>query len=209
MRRAASLLVCVVVVFLGGCFLFNSGILYDETWSDPNTTSWTLGNTETYTTSIASGRYHFRLKQAVTWFCWNTSEGPFGDAQFDVDVKHEEGTDNLSAGGLVFRLVDGQDAYVFQISAVGTFRITEWVAGVMSPLAAWTPSDAINKGAAQNHLTVLAEGTSLTFLINSTEVAELADSSFSTGHVGVCVQAFSADVDVEESFDNLVVRELE
>ncbi len=73
----------------------------------------------------------------------------------------------------------------------------------------WTASDAIStEPPLENHLTVLADGTSLTFLINRTEVAEIADASFSTGYVGVAVQAFDENVDVEESFDNLVVREL-
>ena len=208
MRRAASVLVCVVVVFLGGCFLFKSGILYEETWSDPNTTAWTIGDSEVATKSIESGRYHVRVKQATTAMYWNGDEGPFGDVQIDLDVKHEEGTDSLSAGGLVFRLSDINNLYIFQVSSAGTFRVAKWVANVWSLLLAWTASDAINPGAAENHLTVLADGTSLTFLINDTEVAELTDSSFSTGHVGVCVQAFNTDIDVEESFDNLVVREL-
>jgi len=209
MRRAASVLVCVVVVFLGGCFLFNSGILYDETWSDPNTTSWTVGDSEIATKSIDAGRYHVRVKQATTAMYWNDDEGPFGDAQIDLDVKHEAGTDNLSAGGLVFRLSDIDNLYIFQVSSAGTFRVGKWVADAWSLLVAWTASDAINTGVAENHLTVLADGTALTFLINGTEVAEVTDSSFSTGRVGVSVQAFNADVDVEGSFDNLVVRELE
>jgi hypothetical protein len=195
----------VVAVFLGGCFLFESGILYEETWSDPNTTAWTLGDSESGTKSIVGDRYHILVKQATTLIYWNDDEGPFGNVQIDVDVKHEAGTDNLSAGGLVFRLSGIENFY---LSAAGTYRLNKWVASTWSGLTAWTPSDAIHKGGTGNHLTVLADGASLTFLVNDTEVAEITDASLSTGYVGVSVQAFNADVDVEESFDNLVVREL-
>ncbi|MGD9675937.1 MAG: hypothetical protein AB7V19_04560 [Candidatus Bipolaricaulia bacterium] len=58
MRRSALVLVGAVVVLLGGCFLFDSGILYEELWSDPNTTAWTIGDSETATKSVESGRYH-------------------------------------------------------------------------------------------------------------------------------------------------------
>ncbi len=139
---------------------------------------------------------------------WNSDAGTFASAQFDVDVKHEAGTDNLSAGGLVFRFTDVENTYIFQVSASGYFRVGRWVADVWTTIVNWTASDAINTGIAENHLTVLADGTSLTFLINRAEVAEITDASFSTGYVGVAVEAFDENVDVEESFDNLVVREL-
>jgi hypothetical protein len=57
------------------------------------------------------------------------------------------------------------------------------------------------------NLTVLADGTSLTFLVNATEVVEIADASHTNGYVGVSVQSWNPNI--EESFDNLVVRELE
>ena len=208
MRRLALVLLCAAALLVGGCFLFKSGILYEETWSDPNTTEWPLVSDALHTTSIAGGRYHFLLQDRTIWFCWNTSEGPFGDVQIDVDVKHEAGTNNLSAGGLVFRLGNGSNTYVFEIGPHGLFYIGKVVAGTWTALMTWTASAAIHQGVAENHLTVLADGASLTFLINGTEVAELTDSSHSTGRVGVCVDAFDPDVDAEKSFDNLVVREL-
>jgi hypothetical protein len=208
MRRVVLGLLCVAAALVGGCALFDSGILYEETWSDTATTAWTLGDSEYATKTIEGGRYNVLVKQNTTMMYWNNQEGPFGDAQIDLDVKHEAGTENLSAGGMVFRCTDVQNTYIFEVSAFGTFHVAKWVGNVWTAVVAWTASDAVNKGIAQNHLTVLADGTSLTFLINDTEVAEVTDSSFSSGFVGVAVTAFSEDVDVEESFDNLVVREL-
>ncbi|MDD5263733.1 MAG: hypothetical protein PHU43_02745 [Candidatus Bipolaricaulis sp.] len=208
MRSVGVGLLCAVAVVLGGCSLFRSGILYEETWSDAGSSEWYIGDSELNTVWIEDGRYHDLVKQATTMMNWNSQAGTFASAQFDVDVRHEAGTDSLSAGGLVFRFTDAENTYIFQVSPSGYFRVGKWVADVWATMVNWTASDAINTGTAENHLTVLADGTSLTFLINRTEVAEITDASFSAGFVGVTVQAFDENVDVEESFDNLVVREL-
>ncbi len=208
MRRGALTLFGVVLVLLGGCALFDSGVLYEETWSDPNTKSWLLGDTEAATKRIDEGRYHVTVKQKTTVRYMTTDAGPFGDAQYDVDMRHEAGTENLAAGGLLFRFASSEHMYLFQVSPAGTFQIGKWVANTWATLTAWTTSAAINNGATENHLTVIADGTSLTFLINGTEVADLADSSILAGYVGVAVSSYS-DAAIEESFDNLVVRELE
>jgi hypothetical protein len=128
--------------------------------------------------------------------------------QYDLDVQHVAGTDNLSGAGLLVRFADVDNTYMFQISAAGTYRVGKWVAAAWTNLVAWADSSAIRQGIAENHLTVIADGASFTFLVNDTEVAELTDASFSSGRVGVAVTAFSNDIDVHESFDNLVVREL-
>lgn len=208
MRRLGFVLLCAVAVLVGGCSLFKSGILYEETWSGTTATEWYTGDSESNAVWIEDGRYHDLVKQATVMMQWNSGAGTFGDAQFDVDVRHEEGTDNLAAGGLVFRFADAENTYLFQVTTSGYFRVAKWVADAWTTLVNWTASAVIRTGKAENHLTVLAEGTTLTFLINDQEVAEITDSSFATGFVGVAAQAFDDNVDVEESFDNLVVREL-
>jgi hypothetical protein len=208
MKRSMLGGLCAALVLLSGCALFQSGILYEETWSDPNTTAWTIGNTDYANKWIEGGRYHVLVKQATSVLYWNASEGPFGNTQIDIDVRHEAGTDNLSTGGVLFRVTDINNAYAFEVSPAGTYRIGKWVANVWTAIVAWTPSPAIHTGTGDNHLTVMADGTALTFLVNQTQVTELTDSSLPSGRVGVIVTAFSNDVDVHESFDNLVVREL-
>jgi hypothetical protein len=208
MRRLLFGGLCAVLVLLSGCALFQSGILYEEKWSDSAHTDWTIGESESANKWIEGGRYHILVKQNLTVVYWNSTEGPFGDAQYDVDVQHVAGTNNLSGAGLLVRLADINNIYMFEISALGTYRVGKWVANTWTSLVGWAESSSIRQGVAENHLTVIADGASFTFLVNGTEVAELTDASFSSGSVGVAVQAFSTDVDVHESFDSLVVREL-
>ncbi len=208
MRRSVLGGLCVALVLLSGCALFQSGILYEEKWSDPAKTDWMIGESASANKWIEGGRYHILVKENSTMLYWNSVVGPFGNAQYDVDVQHVAGTDNLSGAGLLVRLSDKDNTYLFQVSAFGSYRVGKWAAGVGTNLVAWTESSAVHKGVADNHLTVIADGTSFTFLVNGTQVAELNDTSFSSGRVGVAVTAYSGDVDVHESFDNLIVREL-
>jgi hypothetical protein len=208
MRRSVLGGLCVALVLLSGCAMFQSGILYEEKWSDPAKTDWMIGESELANKWIEGGRYHVLAKQSATLDYSNSIEGPFGNVQYDLDVQHVAGTDNLSGAGLLVRFADVDNSYMFQVSAAGTYRVGKWVTATWTPLVAWAESSAIHKGAAENHLTVIADGASFTFLVNGTQVAELNDTSFSSGRVGVAVTAFSNDVDVHESFDNLIVREL-
>ena len=208
MKRVGLGVLCVVVVLISGCSLFQSGILYQETWSDPSTTAWSIGDVGYASRSIEAGRYHIIVKQNTPVLCWNKSEGPFDNAQIDIDVKHEAGDSTLGGAGLVFRVVDGDNLYVFQIGASGTYRVGKWVANAWTTLVAWTASAAVRTGVAENHLTVIANGTTFTFLVNGTQVTEITDSSFSSGRVGVAVTAYADGANIHESFDNLTVREL-
>jgi hypothetical protein len=208
MRRMFLWALSAALVLLSGCALFQSGILYEEKWSDPAHTDWTIGESESANKWIEGGRYHILVKQNSTMVYWNSTEGPFGNAQYDVDVQHVAGAGDKSGAGLLVRLADINNMYMFQIAAGGTYRVGKWVANAWTSLVDWAASSSIRQGVAENHLTVITDGASFTFLVNGTEVAEVTDASFSNGRVGVAVTAYSSDIDVHESFDNLVVREL-
>jgi hypothetical protein len=209
MRRAALALLCSAVILTGGCLLLlDDGILYEETWWDTDTTEWGVGDSALATQSVESGRYYVLLKQKTSLRCLNTEEGPFDNAQIDLDVKHEAGTTNLSAGGLLFRGAGLESMYLFEVCPAGSYRVGKWIGNAWTSLVAWTNSTAVNTGGAENHVTVIMDGSSLTFLINGTEVSQITGASLLAGYVGVVVTSFSDDEDIVESFDNLVVREL-
>jgi len=209
MRRVMLVLLCGAVLFAGGCLLLlDDGILYEETWWDTDAAGWGVGDSAFATQSIDSGRYYVLVKQKTGLLCLNTEEGPFGNAQIDLDVKHEAGTAHLSAGGLLFRAAGLDTMYAFEVCPAGSYRVRKCVGNAWTSLVAWTNSTAVNTGGVENHLTVIMDGASLTFLINSTEANQITGASLLAGYVGVVVTSFSDDEDIVESFDNLVVREL-
>jgi hypothetical protein len=77
--------------------------------------------------------------------------------------------------------------YVFEAGdrgEVGVWRREDdrWV-----DLLPWTPSAAVRPGGAANELTVQAAGQRVTFLVNGSVVASLADPLWADGAVGVFV----------------------
>jgi hypothetical protein len=212
MKRLAWLVVAALLIGLSGCMLFfgsNDEILYEETFSVPMSGAWHQGSTESVNMWIDGGKYYMLMKTNVYSRGYNQIEGPFDDAQIDLDVDHILGTPAVSGGGLLFRVTDFNNMYAFLVSASGTFTVVKWVNGTQSTLLAWADSTAVNKGVARNHLTVIARGALLSFFINETEVAMLTDASFSSGRVGAAAVAFDANIDVLEGFDNLVVQTAE
>ncbi len=80
-----------------------------------------------------------------------------------------------------------RNAYSFNIASNGQFSIWETVNGVENPtpLAPWTVHSAINTGESWNVFKVIANGSSLYFYINGVLVWSVADTSLSSGNVGV------------------------
>jgi hypothetical protein len=208
MKRLVGFAVAALLVGVSGCALLtpSSEVLYEETFSGPTASAWLSGSTATSDNWIDNGRYYILVKSDVSTVRFNQLEGPFADVQIDLDVTHVLGTPNLSGAGLIFRVTDVNNMYAFFVSAFGSFSVAKWVNGTPTTLLAWAESPAVNKGAATNHLTVIAHGSSLTFLVNKTEVAMLTDTSLSSGSVGLIAKAFDADVDVIEAYDNLIVQ---
>jgi hypothetical protein len=208
MKRLAWIGLAALLVGLSGCMLLPGGdqVLYEDTFSGTTDMSWHLGSTEVADKWIDNGKYYMLVKSNVYTFGYNQSEGPFDDVQIDLDVDHVLGASDVSGGGVLFRVTDFNNMYAFLVSPAGTFTVVKWVDGSRTTLLAWAESSAINKGVARNHLTVIAHGPSLSFLVNQTEVAMLTDTSFSSGRVGAAAVAFNADVDVLEAFDNLIVQ---
>jgi hypothetical protein len=49
----------------------------------------------------------------------------------------------------------------------------------------WTPSPAVQPGAAENRVEVQARGVQFTFIVNGVQVAQITDATLSSGAVGV------------------------
>ncbi|MFC2082084.1 family 16 glycoside hydrolase [Candidatus Bipolaricaulota bacterium] len=154
--------------------------------------------------------YHvqFKVSDAKQNGYFNNNQGPFGTFQLEVDVRHISGESNLTAAGIVFRLDDWDNYYGFRISPTGTYSIWKEVGGSWTDLVGWTSSAAIREDIATNHLTVLADGSSLVFLINGEEVDEVVDTSFSTGFIGIYARTYDGSTNVHVAFDDIVVTEL-
>jgi len=213
MRKAFVAVVVASLIALAGCALFkpptDDTLLYEETFSDPSTTAWTQNETEARTKSIEDGRYHWVIKTNTSTWSWNNGEGPFDDFQLDLDVSHIAGPDNESAAGAVFRVVDGDNFYLFRVSPLGTYYFAKSEGGSWTKIVDWASSDAINKGVATNHITIIADGAYITVYVNEEKLVDETDQTFASGYVGVIGTSYTDTEDVHVAFDNLVVHSLE
>jgi hypothetical protein len=101
---------------------------------------------------------------------------------------------------------DPDHFYQFSISGDGYYRVRkydgeEWI--VISG-DDWAPSDAIHLGAAANLLEVVSRGEVMGFSVNGVQLAEVRDSSYLRGGIGLYAGSFF-EPDVEIHFDDLRV----
>jgi len=199
-------------MMMSGCALLNPApaVLYHETFSGSTVSQWSVSESDASKRWIEAGEYHvqFKLTEAKQYSYYNDDQGPFNAFQLEVDVRHISGESNLTAAGIVFRLEDWDNYYGFRISPAGTYYIWKAVGGTWTTLVDWTASTAINEDVARNHLTVVADGTTLIFLINGQEVDQIVDNSFSSGYIGIYSRTYDGSTNVHLTFDDIIVTEL-
>ena len=142
-----------------------------------------------------NGKYHIYNKESE-WYVWETNT--IDDFVVEVEADWVEGADNTGYG-IVFRLQDENNYYIFDITKNGYYKADKKVNGTYVPLTDWEKSSVINKEGV-NYLKVMAVGNHLTFFINNTMVSELFDATFAKGKFGL----FSGS-GVHAAFDNIIV----
>ncbi len=145
------------------------------------------------------------LVRASNQLAWASAGRDFSDFRLAVDATHVAGPDDNEYGVLV-RMRDADHFYRFSISGDGYYAVSKYDGGEWVALGGdWTPSEAIRLGAVANHLEVVCQGATMTFAVNGVQLAQVEDSSYSRGDIGLYAGTFF-EPDVEVQFDNLRVE---
>ncbi|MDI7276370.1 MAG: hypothetical protein QME94_10350, partial [Anaerolineae bacterium] len=182
-------------------------VLFADDFAD-NDAGWDEGVSEVETRRfLEGGSYHIEVV-AEDMASWSTASEALDLTDFvlEVDATPVAGPDD-NGYGVLFRYVDGENFYYFEISSDGYYHFRsnendEWV-----QLIKWTRSDAIKQGKQRNRITVLAEGDHFEFQLNGQRVATYEDDSFASGTIGL-IAATGEEGGVHIAFDNLRVYEL-
>lgn len=168
---------------------------------------WDTDSSEDVTRRIAAGTYQL-LVATPDMLAWSNADVEFADFLLDIDATHLGGPlDNEF--GVIFRYVDGDNYYLFSISSDGYYRLQKQVDGEWETILGWFSSEAIKVGeGSDNHITILAEGSQFTFLVNDVLLEQIEDDTFDTGGLGLAAGTFD-EGDVEIAFDNVEIWELE
>lgn len=137
---------------------------------------------------------------------WTVNGSKFTDAQIEVDAVLLEGPANDNFG-IICRFQDNSNFYAFVISHDGYFGIFKVVDGTIvvgTENSNLEYSDAIRQGGVVNHIAATCQDDILSLTVNDTLLAQIQDSSFDEGRVGLIASAYS-DPGVKVLFDNLQV----
>jgi len=109
--------------------------------------------------------------------------------------------------GAVCRFQDNDHFYGFLISHDGYYGIFKMDAGKLILADANSGlrySDVIRQGGTVNHIQAICQGTTLKLSVNGQILAEVVDSSYTSGQVGVVAGTYE-NAGSEIFFDNLKV----
>lgn len=159
-----------------------------------NRLDWPLGDsTNDFASSqrrIAYGKYIWDVESFTGVFSPAISNLPaVSDFYMTVVGKLRKGP-KAASYGVVFRRVDAENFYFFEISDNGYYQFSAQEDGAWKTLIPWTSSAAIATNKQENRIAILAEGNKFQFSINDEPVGDSTDGRFQSGGLGLAVELF-------------------
>ena len=154
---------------------------------------------------INNGKYTWDViskKNVITWASANTTN--VTDFILSVDAQRTQGTSSSSDYGLIFRYLSRNYFYYFSVRS-DRFQLSLNYRGDWINIIDWRRSDAIHPGEV-NHLTIVADGTHFTLLINGRLVAQAIDDHIKQGTTGVAISINRGNLEEKFEFDNFELR---
>lgn len=139
---------------------------------------------------------------------WSINEPRYSDTRIDVDAVLLDGPVNDNFG-VICRFVDNQNFYGFLATHDGYYGIFKMLNGQMVMTSNKTNldfSEVIRQGGVVNHVSAECTGTTLRLTVNDTLLAEIQDSSFAEGQVGLIAGAYE-NAGGKVFFDNFKVSQ--
>lgn len=136
----------------------------------------------------------------------------YGDIVIQIETEQLSGEDN-NGYGVMCRADPSNNGtgYRFYISGDGFYSIALITDEAFDYLVEWTQDedDIINTGEDDNELVVVCVGDYLALYANGELLAETDDDTFDEGVIALAATIYEPDEDIEVSFDNLLVWEVE
>jgi len=176
-----------VRLYRGNLLIYNGFTRGAEDWFVDETAVW------------ADGEYRLQ-PEAGGYYSWRGEV--FENISYKADTRWMSGATNVGYG-LVFRIQDIDNHYIFMISANGYYRLGMYRDNNWTDLIPWTRSRLVNQEG-KNTLRVETQGSRFRLFLNENLAAEHVDGTFASGHVG-----FVTTDDVNAAFDNVEIFLLE
>jgi len=179
-------------------------VLFQDDFSD-SSSGWDQVNVTEGITDYQNGHYRILVNTDDTDI-WANPGLYFTDVVVEVDATKVGGPDDNDFG-VICRYQDVENFYFFIISSDGFYGIgkydnAEWILLNEDQML---PTEDVNQGNATNRIQADCVGTRLVLYANNVKLAEIEDSSFSSGDIGLLAGTL-AETGVDIQFDNLVVK---
>ncbi|MGC9357572.1 MAG: family 16 glycoside hydrolase [Anaerolineae bacterium] len=174
---------------------------WEESFEDAD--GWQLSSDMNADVEVAEGRLFIHI-MLPGQLAWAKSQRAFKDFDLSVEATQLEGP-NDNEYGILVRMEGDDRFYAFSISGDGYVRAALFEEGTWKILGSdWSPTEAIEQGAATNLLQLKVRGSDFTFMVNGQEVLQVTDDTLDRGQVGLYAGAFDT-AGVQVAFDNLQI----
>ena len=181
-----------------------SNILFSDDFSNTDN-KWDQVTESTRSSDYYNNAYRITVNDTNSDAWANPGSESFTDVQIEVDATKNSGPDDNDFG-IICRYTDVDQFYYGVVSSDGYYGIMKMTRDGGMPIGSDSllESDKIIQGDASNHIRFDCVGSTLTLYVNSTQVDQQTDSTYTTGNVGLIAGTFdTAGTDV--LFDNLFV----
>jgi len=174
-------------------------LTYEDDFSDPGS-GWDDAFDRYTTKQYGNNKYYIEVTTS-NLVAWGLANRDVADFRLEVDAAQEAGPTN-NGYGILFRFLDRNNYYRFDISGDGFFLLSKFHDGEWVTLIPWTASSAINLGQVNNRLGVEAVGNQIHVYANGALLAEVKDDTFARGNLGFFASTFS-DPNLVVSYDDI------
>jgi hypothetical protein len=176
---------------------------------DSNNNQWTTGTKDgdlsTENLSIGGGKYKWTATAKESFVYWTTPiTDTIKDFYLAVDAQQLDGPEDGDMS-LVFHEADTSNFYLFEVSSVKQFSVSQLVQDVWQTRINWTDNVLIQPFKT-NHLEVIGKGATYYFFINKGLVGSYTESNPSEGSPGIAVALYHKNDTGNFTFDNFELR---
>ncbi len=199
-----SLTACQVLQAAPSFASANNNVLFQDDFSNPSS-GWDRHHDDTVSLDYENGLYHI-VVNLPNYDAWSNPGLNFTDVRIEVDAGKVAGPDDNDFGVICRYNPAGPDFYAFLISSDGYYGILKHQSGKQTLLHGpkMDISPAIATGVAENHITAICAGPTLTLIVNGVQLATVQDNDFASGDIGLIAGTFE-EPGTSILFDNLSV----
>jgi hypothetical protein len=175
---------------------------------DSNALNWQTGNDNNEYAAldrqIVNGRYRWNVTARSGFVRWVYLPIELSLKTFFVAVDLKMDSNQLTEGGLLFRINTKGNYYFFELSNAEQYGLF-YYDGSWTPLINWTNSSLIHSDTS-NRIAVVGEENHFLLFINGQFVAEAFDDNSKMGSIAMAVSLRNANDHAIYEFDNFEIR---